>query len=64
MGDTVETVTGSCTIGGKSYGVNSIVANMAVNTWPTYTVGVIPGNSSGGKAVQVDESVFKQIGQW
>lgn len=64
MGDTVETVTGSCTIGGKSYGVNNIRANIAVNTWPTYTVAVIPGNTSGGKAVQVDEKVFKQIGQW
>lgn len=65
MGSTyVVRVTGDCTIGGKPYGVNSIVANMAINTWPTCSVQVLQDAHSDDSATIVDEAVFRQIGEW
>lgn len=64
MADEVQVVTGSCTIGGESYGVNTIAANIAVNTWPYCVVGILSDSDSKGSAVQVDDNIFSKIGEW
>ena len=51
MSSEVEVVTGSCTVGGESFGVTSLNAHIAINTWPTYTVGVLIGAKGNNSAV-------------